>query len=52
MEGLEILPDLPPDGVLIVRVRDERRRIPLAVVERQAGDRVPAGAVGRVPEPG
>ncbi len=52
MEGLEVLPDRPPHGVLLVRVRDERRRVALAVVERQAGDRVAPGAVGRVSETG
>ena len=49
---VEKVPDVVPDGVLLVGVGDGRGRVARDVVEGEFGDGVPAGAVPGVPEAG
>src|SRR3954447_11380111 len=52
VQGSEVLPDGPPDPLLVLGVLDGRNGIALAILHRDPRDRVAPGAIRRVPEPG
>src|SRR3954470_22675975 len=52
VQGSEVLPDGPPDPLLVLGVLDVRNGIALAILHRDPHDRVAPGTIRRVPEPG